>query len=190
MFRLPLQDGGRVYVLLNTDESQPARLLTLTDCQPSVTLTVARRRPALLWFDGRNALRAVEAKGDCRVSGDLVVANSTRGIVMALDGQDVRRSRALLLLPLQPGTVRWPSNGLWRDGVVVTGEIQDGAWRTCETAPLPATAGGMAVEVNPDQAVSLLLVCESSQTRRWTQTIARAMADPAALPRDLGATRP
>jgi hypothetical protein len=182
LFRLPLQDGGRVYVLFNTDESQPARTVTLTDCRPSVTLTVARRRPALLWFDGRNALRAVEAQGDCRAGSDLILADGTRGIVMALDGQDVRRSRALLLLPLQTGTLRLAQHHPWRGGVVATGEIRDGTWRTYETAPLATTVNGLAVEVSPDQAVSLMLICESHQRKRWTQTVARAMTDPASLP--------
>jgi hypothetical protein len=181
LFRLPLQDRGRVYVLFNTDESQPGRTVTLTDCQPPVTLTVDRKRPALIWFDGRNALRAVEAQGDCRVGTDLILSDGTRGIVMTLDGRDIRHSLALLLMPLQAGAVRLMRDQPWHDGQVVTGEICDGTWRTYETSPLTTPASDLSIKVDPDQAVSLVLICESRHANRWTQAIARTMTNPASL---------
>jgi len=173
---------GFVYVLFNTDESEPARTVTLTDCQPPLTLTVARRRPALLWCDGAGAIRAVEAHGACQAGTDLIVSDRTRGIVLALDGEDLRRSRAVLLMPLETGTVRLRQPESFREGIVVTGDLCDGRWATHETVPLATAPEGFLVQVNPDQAVSLLLVCEAGQLHRWTDTVARAMTDPGSLP--------
>jgi hypothetical protein len=182
LFRLPLRDRGRVYILFNTDDAQPERTVTLTDCRPPVTLTVARKRPALIWLDGGNALRASETQGDCRVGADLVLTDSTRGVVLTLDGRDVRRSRALLVLPLQAGVVRLRQERTWPDAVVVTGDLRDGNWQTHETATPGRTGEALSVEVSPDQAVSLLLLCEARETSRWTQVVARALSDPASLP--------
>ena len=179
---VPLQDGGKVYILFNTDESQPTRTVTLTDCKPAVTLTVARKRPALLWFDGKGALRAVEAQGESRAGSNLVLTDETRGFALTLDGQDIRRSRALLLMPLQTGTIRVSQTRLWQGGVVATGEIRDGEWRSCESAPLTSAQNEWTVNVSDDQVFSLLLVCGSAEMNRYIQAVERAMDDPASLP--------
>ena len=182
LFRQPLQDGGQVYVLFNTDETRSARTVTLRDCCPPVTLAIARKRPALLWFDGKGALRAVESQGQYRVGSDHLLTDETRGIVLTLDGQDVRRSRALLLMPLQPGTVRVNQTQPWRSGVVTTGEIRDGEWWSYESTPLNFSSNEWTVKVSSDQAFSLLLVCESTEVNRWTQAIERTITDPVSLP--------
>jgi hypothetical protein len=181
-FRVPLEDGGHVAVLFNTDESQPVRTMTLTDYRPPVTLTVARKRPALLWWDGKGSLRAVEAQGDCRIGDKHVLSDSTRGIVLALDRLDLRRSRAVLLMPLDPGTMQVSQTPLKQRGVVTTGEIHDGKWRSYESSQVLPNDNAWKVNVSADQALSLLLVCEPPALRRWTTTIERLMTDPAALP--------
>jgi len=182
LFRLPLRDGGLVYVLFNADASQPSRKVTLTDCRPPVTLTVARQRPALLWFDGRGALRAVETQGRCEAGGRLVVEDTTRGMVLSLDGKDLRQARAVLLMPLEPGIVRLQSGARWRSPILETGEIQGGAWRTFEEASVAPTDGEVGVAVAADQAFSLLLLCEPADAPRWRQSLERAMTEPASLP--------
>ena len=104
-FRVPMQDGGQVYVLFNTDDSRPAKTVTLADCRPPITLSVAFKRPGLVWFDGHGALRAVEAQGGCRLGDRTVLQDETGGMVLSLDQQDLRRSRAVLLMPLRPGSI-------------------------------------------------------------------------------------
>jgi hypothetical protein len=182
VFRAPMRDGGQVWVLFNSDESQPARAVTLTDFKSPVTVTVARRRPALLWFDGNGALRAVEAQGDCAVGEARVASDETRGILLALEGRDVRQSRALVLMPQQPGQVRFQSSVAWKVPVVETGEFQDGAWEVLETTPLNVGAREVVVEVRPEQIFSLLLVCERGDAPRWRKALERTMTDPSSLP--------
>ncbi|MEK7674529.1 MAG: hypothetical protein AAB676_01675 [Verrucomicrobiota bacterium] len=182
LFRQPLQDGGQVYVLFNTDESQPARTVILTDFRPPVTLTVARQRPALLWFDGQGALRAVETQGDGSVGGKLLIKDETGGIAMSLDAQDLRRSQALLLMPLRAGTIRLATERQWRNAALHTGEVRDGRWWNYETAPVRLSDSGLVINIMPDQVFSLLLVTESETARDWSQTVERAMNDPASLP--------
>jgi hypothetical protein len=180
VFRVPLADGGRVHVVFNTDESQPARPVTLTDCRPPLTLTVARRRPGLVWFDRAGALRAVETQGPCVAGNEPFVTDDTQGMLLTLDGQDVRASRALLLMPLQPGQVRWASAARWSQSILDVGEIQNGAWRSFETRRLDPSAHP-SIPVSADQAFSLLLVCEQTQMARWRQSIERAMTAPGSL---------
>lgn len=180
-FRLPLQDGGWVYVLFNTDEVT-AKCVTLTDLRPPVELSVASKRPALVWFDGRQRLRAVEAQGDCRVGDRVVVHDETGGIILTLDGKDLRKSGALLVMPLREGVVRIASNRKWSRPVVSTGDLRNGDWWNHETMPLTAAAGFLSISVSRDQAVSLLLVTEQDDISRWSKKVAESVKSPGLLP--------
>ena len=103
-------------------------------------------------------------------------------MVLSLDGRDIRRSRALLLMPLRAGSIRILTDREWHKATVLTGDIHDGKWRSCETAPAGKTETGLGVNVSPDQAFSLLLVTESGSAAKWCKAIERAMNDPASLP--------
>ncbi len=166
------------YLLFNMDETQPERTLTIGDEKPPATVTVARHRPALLWFDGAGAIRAIETQGACALGDQRIGLDETHGIVFTLDGRDVRRSRALLILPLQPGRVEWRSTAAWAEPMTLTGDILDGRWQTLETSTARKNGEFIRVEVSPDQALSLLLVCEKSAAARWPKIIERAMTDP------------
>ena len=111
-----------------------------------------------------------------------MLQDETGGMALSLDGQDIRRSRALLLMPLRPGSIRLSTDREWRKATVLTGDIHDGKWCTCETTPAGKTEAGLAVNVSPDQAFSLLLVTESASSSKWYRAIERAMSDPASLP--------
>ena len=180
-FCLPLQDGGRVCLLFNTDANAATRRVVLSDARPAVSLSVARGHPALLWWDGRQNLRAVEALTDCTVGGRCLVQDDTRGIVLALDGLDLPRSGALLLLPLETGTIRLANDRHWQNPMLLTGDLRDGQWWNHETTPLQKSAGGFAVHVSPDQAVSLLLLTEEKTANRWRRAVERMVSEPASL---------
>jgi hypothetical protein len=182
VFRVPLRDKGNVYVLFNTDESPAARTVTLAEPRTPVTLTLARHRPGLVWIDPAGAVRAVETQGACSIDGDPLLTDGTAGAVLTLDGQDVRRSRALLLMPLQPGQVRWPTTSDWRQPLVETGDFDDGRWRALEQDQVAPSRGLWQVEVSADQALSLLLVGEKPELAHWHNALGRAICDPASLP--------
>jgi hypothetical protein len=182
VFRVALRDGGCVYVVFNTDESQPARRVTLTDCQPPVTLTVASRRPGLVWRDGRGNLRAVESQGECCLDSAPLATDETDGIIFTLDGKDLADSRALVLMPLKAGVVRWGRTAPWLKAIVETGEIHNGSWEAFETASAPAHGPTLDIRVTSDQALSLVLVCDRGAEPRWRKAIERAMTHPASLP--------
>jgi len=182
VLRLPLRDKGTVWILFNTDGTQPVRTFTVRTEKAPITLTVARHRPALLWFNEAGALRAVETQGACAVGNDQILVDGTRGIVLTLDGKDVTRSHALLLLPLQPGQVSWRSSSGWGETIVETGDVRAGAWLTLSTQAAHRDRGLMRVQVSEDQALSMLLVCERSALKHWRSNLERMVTNPASLP--------
>ena len=175
LLRQPLRDGGQVWILFNTDDSQPHRSFAITQAKRRLTLDVARRRPALVWLgsSGRVARDRNPRFLRHRRPGNLAGRNP--GIVLTLDGQDVRHSRALLLMPLQAGQIEWLSTPVWKQPVIETGDINGGAWQTLDTQAVPTSKDRMQVRVSSDQALSLLLVCEDSARARWRQAVENAM---------------
>jgi hypothetical protein len=78
-------------------------------------------------------------------------------------------------MPLRPGSIRLSTVREWHKATVVTGDIHEGEWRSCETAPAGKTEAGLVVNVSPDQAFSLLLITESGGASKWCKAIERAM---------------
>jgi len=64
---------------------------------------------------------------------------------------------------------------------VLTGDLHDSKWRTCETAPAGKSEAGLVVNVSLDQVFSLLLVTEPGSAPKWCKAIEGAMNDPASL---------
>jgi hypothetical protein len=85
-------------------------------------------------------------------------------------------------MPLRAGSVRFVTDRKWQRATVLTGDVQAGKWRSCDTAPAEQSEGGIVIKVSPDQAFRLLLVTESGSAAKWCRTIERAMNDPARLP--------
>ncbi|MCP5523879.1 MAG: hypothetical protein H7A46_20270 [Verrucomicrobiales bacterium] len=176
LFKLPLQDGGTVHVLFNTDGSEPSQTVTLTDLQPAVTLQVAANRPALLWHDGTGALRAVEAQGRCSIGDQVVLEDQTGGILLTLDRRGIGQSRAMVLMPLQPGEIRLSPATDWKEAILETGEIRDGRWYALETKAQRSDEPTLGVRVTPDQALSLLLLTETDGLECGRRAITGMMA--------------
>ena len=85
-------------------------------------------------------------------------------------------------MPLRSGSVRLVSDHKWQKATVLTGDIQEGKWRSYNTAPAEQSEAGLLIEVSPDQAFRLLLVTESGSSSKWCRTTERALNDPARLP--------
>lgn len=182
LLQVPLRDGGKVWIVGNFDERATRRTVALQADNHRLTLTVARRRPALAWWDGAGNLRAIESQGQCTVDGEWVVQDGTSGAVLTLDGRDIRRSRAMVWMPLQPGSIRWQSDIRWNMPVVETGEIREGTWQTGETQAVDRSPGELGFAVSADQAFSWLLVCDREVLSRWRKALERAMTAPQSLP--------
>jgi hypothetical protein len=168
-FKLPLADGGTVHVLFNTHTNEP-QTVTLKDLNPPLTLDIGPQKPALVWSDASNRLRALEVQGRCRSGGTSQpwqIADGTHGILLSLDREDLSRSRAVLAMPLQAGKISLPHVSDSSELVVQTGDFQAGEWKAYQTSPLTTSSGTVEVEVQASQVFSLLLICSRAELPRW-----------------------
>ncbi len=158
VMRVPLEDGGNVWVLFNADESRPRREVTLAGTPEPLTFVLGKHRPGLAWFDGQGRLRALEATGGVRAGGRPLLECAGQTLLFSTDGADLRRSRALAALPLAAGRLRLPA--AWKVPAAAVGEVREGRWRAYETLPLRMAGGLAEFPVSPDAAGSVVLLGE------------------------------
>lgn len=178
VFQVPLQDGGRVLVLFNTDDLAVTKRIKLSEVKPPLEVSVAGRRPALLWWDGRGRLRAVEAVAVSNADGSSLLHDSSGGSVVSLDGADLRRSAALLVMPLRAGEIQLASHRSWQKAQLAVGDLRNGTWWNHESIPLNVRGEGWRVSVDSDQACSLLLITEEGAGKRWAEAVSRSVSAP------------
>ncbi|MBN1341475.1 MAG: hypothetical protein JXQ73_02285 [Phycisphaerae bacterium] len=179
VMRTPLQDGGEVLVFFNADESADGREITYQSAGRKIGLSLRRHRPGLLWFDGQRRLRGAEVQGRLMIAEQEVLSDDTGGIVLSLDGNDLARSAAMVLMPLRPGGFRLASQVDWRDGLVEVGEVRHGVWQGFEQLGSVAQSGTVSIDVGARQVFSLLLVCRRAELAKWRGLLEETMRHPA-----------
>ena len=129
---------------------------------PRIGLTLAANRPGLLWRD-RERILAVEASGPIWADGVRLIDSRLPFLLRSLDGQDLRISKALLLLPLQAGRFSLCRPGLTAE----VGEFQGGKWRSLEELPsLPQNSCSWFLISDPFPGGILLSVKGGRQAAR------------------------
>lgn len=99
--------------------------------------------------------------------------------VISLDGEDVRRSRALVFVPFSRGRVVFHPERGWREPLLQVGEVEGGVWRPLETVGLsPGANGVLEFQVRTLQETEMLLVCESGEEMEAGEIAARRLAEP------------
>jgi hypothetical protein len=109
--------------------------------------------------------------------GTLLQADGYVGL-LALDGQDLLDSQALLVAPFEPGSIRLPDrDGSW---VVVAGESVGGRWTSYAVTPLSQEDPRLTVD--EDLASLLLLVCRPAERPRWEEHLTTMFTQPHRVP--------
>jgi hypothetical protein len=113
--------------------------------------------------------------------GELLAFEDGRGahfISYSLDGQDVRDSKQLCVLPLTEGTVRFDTRAEWTKPVAVVGEVKDGRWVEYERLEAPVRGGSVRLETDQDRCFSIIVLTEESQLKDCTARLARSLTEP------------
>jgi hypothetical protein len=129
-------------------------------------LTLAPRRTGLAVWGEKDELLAFENGAGAHV------------MTYSLDGQDVRDSRQLCLLPLTEGTVRLDTRTGWTKPVAVVGEIRAGEWVEYERIKAPVKGQSIRLEIDQDRCFSIILVAEESRLQECTRRLERSLTEP------------
>jgi len=165
---------GTVHVVFNARQGESSAVATLPTAAGPVSLNVCDGWPAMAAVTPDGRLVAAFAHAKVEVGQSIVMGGAGLKGILALDGRDVRQSDALLVAPWEPGAVTLPA----RTGptVAVVGEFREGRWTGLEHLPVDSRAP--RVNIDADQAVSLVLVCPRDETERWQRQLTDAMLHP------------
>lgn len=162
-FSVPLEDGGRAFVLYNYGEE--AVKATIGN---SITVELAANSPGLVVIDGKGRLTTVEAQGVvARNSKHLMIING-HAIVQSLDGKDLVNSNQLLILPF-PGRDSLPPRGNTKATLkfsslagmrIELGELQGGRWRCLER--LKADKSGF-LRYDEEQSLNMIIASKPGE---------------------------
>jgi hypothetical protein len=99
---------GTVHVLYNTKSTPGTAAVTIPTAAGRLTLNTRNRWPALAAVTAKGAVVAVNAYGKASVGGETLLEGAGLKALLSLDGNDLRRARAILVAPFEPGRLELP----------------------------------------------------------------------------------
>ncbi len=165
---------GNLHVVYDCRKADGVADVALSTAAGAVRLGVRNRYPALIAVTDEGRIVAVNAHGSAAVREEVVMAGAGLKALLSLDGEDLRRSKAMLVAPFEPGSLTLPSQE--GDRTAVFGEFRDGQWTALERAIVGAT--GRPLDIDADRATCLILLCERGLEAKWSQELTRALLHP------------
>ena len=143
-----------------------------------VNLGLRGRYPAIAGVSGAGQVTVLGGDRRCGVGDHVVLETEGLCTAAALDGADLRESRAVMLLPFSLGrvTLSAPSRS-WERPVVLLGDLDGGRFRMLETLPAPA-GRQVSIEVDADRATLIALVCEEERGRALARYVDLLVSTP------------
>ena len=151
VFNVPLKDGTAT-VLSNRNETR--RTIRLADGE----LTIDANYTGLIAVDGRGQVTSVQCSGKSAFAGSPITSGDAHVMLTSLDGQDIRRSTHLMLLPITPGTLTVHTQAQWKEPTLDIGQYAGSEWETLKTMPLELQSGTITIEMDDDMARSILVL--------------------------------
>ena len=165
---------GMAQVVFDTQQDGTPRQIGIPSAAGQLRLGIRPGWPALAVTTTDGRVVTINTYGPATADGQDLCGGPGQKIVLSLDGEDVRQSRALLVAPLDTGSVELPA----RPGefVAVVGDFAEGAWIAAETTALDPSA--WRLDIDQDRATMLMLVCPATEQRRWAQHLETLLCHP------------
>jgi hypothetical protein len=174
-FRIPTRGDGAAYVLFNANATG-ARTVTLRTDHHIYELRLGPQKPGLILEDAGGQTLGMEAAGLVRRDGQTLASADAHFMLTSEDGRDLPQSDALLLMPVGEGRIRLAGRGAVVKAQV--GEVAGGEWTTLETFEPGRTAQGIELDIDPDRAVSLILLAPNDELALVGQNVAHTLTEP------------
>ncbi len=165
---------GAAHVVFHTTGGEATARVDLATSAGRVQLCTRRGWPGLAVTTTHSEVVIVHTQGEAAVDGQSVCLGAGQKLLVSLDGQDLRRTQALLIAPLEPGSVELPPRG--GDLVAVVGDFRQGKWVAAESMPWPS--GPWQLEIDQDRATMVTLICHRNQQPHWEQFLELLLQHP------------
>ena len=171
----PTVNGATIHVVFNTRKGTGTQKVSIPTAAGDVRLNVRNGWPAMVAVTRDGKVVAMTTDGEAAVGGDPIVAGSGLKMLLSLDGKDLRSSDAILIGPCEPGYLELPFRSDKKSQAVV-GDFQAGCWTAYERRELRGEV--RRLEVDPDVATCLILICRPDEESRWSEYLTTTMLHP------------
>ncbi|NOY80758.1 MAG: hypothetical protein GXP31_07110 [Kiritimatiellaeota bacterium] len=140
-------------------------------------------RPAMAAVADDGRFYAGCTTGELRLGDRPLLQSAGTVAAAALDGRDLRKSRAVLILPFSQGRVQIAAGraGFLRNRVLLLGDVRNGRYRVLEQ--LPGGRGGtVSVDLDADRATLIGLCCPAREREKWVRVLDQWIAAPEQFP--------
>jgi len=169
---------GTVHVIYNTKTEEGTEHVQVPTTAGPVSLVTRNRWPALAAVTREGNVVAVSAYGKASAAGESLMTGAGLKALLSLDGEDLRRSEAVLIAPFEPGRAELARQA--GDYVAVAGEFRSGKWTPLERISL--VDAPLAIDLDADRATCLILICPTNAQTRWSDYLTAAVLDPDRIP--------
>jgi hypothetical protein len=165
---------GTAQVVFHTQQDGAPLQIGIPSAAGQLRLGIRPGWPALAVTTSDGRVVTIHTWGAATADGQDLCGGPGQKIVLSLDGADVRQSRALLVAPLDAGSVELPARS--GEFLAVVGDFAEGAWVAAETIALDPSA--WRLDIDPDRATMLILICPAAEQRRWAQHLETLLSRP------------
>ena len=165
---------GLTQVIYHTQSAGGPTAVTVPTTGGAVRLNLRPGGPALVSVTDAGRVVLVNTHGQASVAGDAICGGAGQRMLLSLDGEDLRTSRAMLILPIESGEVAWPSRP--GDYSAFVGDFAGGEWTIAETLPLAGSDWHLSLD--EDRATMMVLVCPTSERTTWTAHLNTLLQNP------------
>ncbi len=168
---------GAAHVVFHTAAGAPTQRVEIETSAGPIELQTRAGWPALAVTTTRQCAVIIHTDGEAAVRGQRVCQGQGRKLLVSLSDQDLCRTEALLIAPLEPGSIDLPPRaGRYR---AIVGHFVRGAWAVAET--ISWESGPWRLEIDEDRATMLILVCPEDEQHAWQQQLERLLSRPEGL---------
>jgi hypothetical protein len=180
-FRAPTRTGA-AWVLFSQRQGQEDSETTVQTAAGPIALGMRSGYPAIAGVDSDGRVTVLGGTGACRVGTDRILTSPGLATAIALDGNDLRRSAAVLILPFCADPVTLTASARpWQQPLVLLGDVHDGRFRVLEE--LQETAGTQVVlSFAADRSTLVAVVCEAGERDRWVSVLDTLIDHPEQTP--------
>lgn len=156
LFRLALADGGVFYELLNAFDADASG--TLNTDYHSYNYETLTGNADYIWEDAAGNLLGAFTEGDLYRDGVKILSDGAYAQVTSMDGQDLSKSRRIVVTPQQTGTFSLYTEADWSNLTIRIGQVENGRWVDMGQVLCACQDGYITFEVMPDMVNAIVII--------------------------------
>lgn len=170
-FSIDTEDGP-VYTLLTFPWDRAKRTVELTAHRGTVSLVLKDQSLGIVHINNKGGLNAIETQGLVEMNGEKVLDTDAHLMMKGLDGEDVRKSDAVVVFPITSGWLELCNQQI---DFVEAGELADGRWRVLEKIKINRSSGNIVFNIDAIKATTVLLLYRSESRNEAVRLLEEAL---------------